>query len=195
MNILFRGAESIIYIKEGILYKERLSEKYRIPELDTKITKQRTKKECSIMKKLNLLGIPTPIYKSCEGNIIQMEYINGETVKEMTNSANDLENIFYEIGTLVNTLHINNIIHGDLTTSNFIYKDKIYIIDFGLSFISSKAEDKAVDLYVFEKSIKCAHDIKYLDPFYLGYVSKGDTKEVMTRLELVRKRGRKQENY
>lgn len=194
MKILFRGAESVIYVKEGILYKERLSKKYRIPELDNKITKQRTKKECNIMKKLNSLGIPTPIYKFCEGNIIQMEYIDGKTVKEITDSGSDLENIFYEIGTLVNTLHTNNIIHGDLTTSNFIYKNKVHIIDFGLSFISSKVEDKAVDLYVFEKSIKCAHDIKYIESFYSGYVSKENTEEVMTRLELVRKRGRKQEN-
>ena len=37
--------------------------------------------------------------------------------------------------------------HGDLTTSNFIfYKNQIYIIDFGLSQNSIKPEDHAVDL-------------------------------------------------
>ncbi|WUR03554.1 BUD32 protein kinase [Vairimorpha necatrix] len=192
MKILFRGAESVIYLKDGLLHKERLRKKYRIEELDTKIIKQRTKKEVNILIKLNALGIPCPVYKHTEGNIIKMEYIDGKNVKDLTNLSED---IFKEIGKLVNILHTNNIIHGDLTTSNFIYKDKIFVIDFGLSYISTKAEDKAVDLYVFEKSVKCAHDEKFIKNFYEGYTCQGNQEEVMTRLELVRKRGRKQEIY
>ena len=35
------------------------------------------------------------------------------------------------MGKLVGTLHKNGIMHGSLTTSNFIfYKNQIYIIDF-----------------------------------------------------------------
>lgn len=186
MSILFRGAESIIYLQNNLLYKERLSKKYRIKELDKKIIEQRTKKEVNTLKKLNFLQIPAPIYKHSKGSIIIMEYLEGKTVKELKNLS---ENIFHEIGKLVKLLHDNNIIHGDLTTSNFIYNDKIYVIDFGLSFTSTKVEDKAVDLYVFEKSVKCAHDEKYLESFYKGY----NNEEILRRLELVRKRGRKQE--
>ena len=55
-------------------------------------------------------------------------------------------------------MHNENVIHGDLTSSNImIKKDQdsidIRIIDFGLSFISDSIEHKAVDLNVFEKSI------------------------------------------
>lgn len=32
---------------------------------------------------------------------------------------------------------------------------KIFLIDFGLSFISDNIENKAVDLFVFEKSLFC----------------------------------------
>lgn len=188
MKILFRGAESIIYVKNNILHKERLCKEYRLNELDSKIIKQRTKKEIKIIKLLNSLNISCPKYLFSKDNIIMMEYIDGKTIKEFIT-----ENIFYEVGKLVFLLHKNNIVHGDLTTSNFIYRDKLYIIDFGLSFISLKNEDKAVDLFVFEKSIRCAHDEKYIDEFYEGYKSSGDTKEIMERLEKVRKRGRKHE--
>lgn len=67
-------------------------------------------------------------------------------------------------------LHNNNVIHGDLTTSNLmmVYQNSnnpiedilakkefscIYFIDFGLSYISPHSEDKAVDLYVLKRAI------------------------------------------
>lgn len=193
VEILFQGAESIIYKKEEILVKERVRKNYRIKELDEKIIKQRTKKEVNILKKLNNLNIPSPkVIKSYE-NIIEMEFIDGVSVKQLDEQKRNLEDVFFEIGRLVNRIHSNNIIHGDLTTSNFLFTDKVYIVDFGLSYISTKAEDKAVDLYVFEKSIRCAHDLRYITNFYNGYTQQDGSKEVMERLELVRKRGRKRE--
>ncbi|KAI8992251.1 hypothetical protein BDB01DRAFT_841611 [Pilobolus umbonatus] len=57
-------------------------------------------------------------------------------------------------------MHQLNIIHGDLTTSNLMIRDSnqsIVLIDFGLSFISSLAEDKAVDLYVLERAFLSTH--------------------------------------
>jgi TP53 regulating kinase-like protein len=192
-EILFQGAESVIYRKGDVLVKERLQKAYRIKELDEKIIKQRTKKEVTILKKLNSLNISTPKLIKITSNVIEMEFINGLTVKQLDKGDNDLREVFFEIGKLVSEIHKNNIIHGDLTTSNFIFTNKVFIIDFGLSYVSNKSEDKAVDLYVFEKSVGCAHDLKYLDDFYRGYNEKNEEKEVMERLELVRKRGRKRE--
>jgi TP53 regulating kinase-like protein len=192
-EILFQGAESVIYRKGDVLVKERLQKAYRIKELDDKIIKQRTKKEVTILKKLNSLNISTPKLIKITSNVIEMEFINGLTVKQLDKGDNDLREVFFEIGKLVSEIHKNNIIHGDLTTSNFIFTNKVFIIDFGLSYVSNKSEDKAVDLYVFEKSVGCAHDLKYLDDFYRGYNEKNEEKEVMERLELVRKRGRKRE--
>ncbi|KAF0988880.1 hypothetical protein HZS_2994, partial [Henneguya salminicola] len=63
------------------------------------------------------------------------------------------------ISVAVSAIHLSGVIHGDLTTSNIIveansdYEPKIYIIDFGLSFSSSSIEDRAVDLYVLERSL------------------------------------------
>ncbi len=55
-------------------------------------------------------------------------------------------------------MHGVGIIHGDLTTSNMIYKDgDIYLIDFGLGALTATVEDKAVDLYLFEKAFVATH--------------------------------------
>src|SRR3712207_8858397 len=42
--------------------------------------------------------------------------------------------ICYKIGRCAALLHANNIIHGDLTTSNFVInKERLVLLDFGLS--------------------------------------------------------------
>lgn len=52
----------------------------------------------------------------------------------------------------------SGVIHGDLTTSNMIYKDdQIYLIDFGLSYVKTSIEDRAVDLYVLERAFISTH--------------------------------------
>ena len=59
------------------------------------------------------------------------------------------------IGEAIGRLHANGVMHGDLTTSNVMLHKNVdniqldlnclYIIDFGLSYISENLEDKAVD--------------------------------------------------
>ena len=98
-----------------------------------------------------------------------------------------------KIGEQVSILHKNDIIHGDLTTSNTILKDdKVYIIDFGLGFISSKVEDKAVDLHLIKQALEAKHWQNWeqlFEKFCLGY-SYEDSKKVIERLDIVEKRGR-----
>ena len=58
------------------------------------------------------------------------------------------------MGELVGQVHAAGFVHGDLTTSNFIFDaetSKFSIIDFGLSATSNKEEARAVDLHVLEK--------------------------------------------
>ena len=78
------------------------------------------------------------------------------------------------------------------------------VIDFGLSCVTHKAEDRAVDLFVFEKALSASHrrSPEWLPVFYEGYrevslsfptdASSSDKyQQTMTRLENVRLRGRK----
>ena len=76
------------------------------------------------------------------------------------------EEICKKIGMEVALLHKSGIIHGDLTTSNMIVKEneltakpsfQLYLIDFGLGFISKREEDKAVDLYLLHEVLESTH--------------------------------------
>lgn len=192
MKILAQGAEAIVYEDGDIIIKERISKNYRIPEIDSKLIKTRTKREAKILQKLYENRLHAPKLFKTEENRIYMEKIDGITVKQAINDEN-ASDLMKKVGEIVAKLHNLDIVHGDLTTMNFLIKNnEIYVIDFGLSFFSSKEEDKAVDLYVFERALKCGHKEEYSDAFYQGYMSIGSN-NVLKRLENVRLRGRKRE--
>jgi len=106
-----------------------------------------------------------------------------------------MKDLAVSIGATLAKLHTNNIVHGDLTTSNMMLRNNgsLVLLDFGLSFTSSQVEDKAVDLYVLERALSSTHpnsDLlaeKILEVYSTG---KGSTK-ILERLQEVRARGRK----
>lgn len=189
MIFIAQGAEARVYEDGDTVVKERISKPYRIPEIDSRIIKSRTRKESKTMATLSELGISVPRLIKTEENKIYMEKIPGTILKHCLNDANYLQ-LMHDAGEIVAKVHDAGIIHGDLTTLNFILSDRLYLIDFGLSFNSLRDEDKAVDLHVLEKAIRCAHTEKYIVPFYKGYAGSA---EVLKRLESVRLRGRKRE--
>ena len=102
--------------------------------------------------------------------------------------------ILESIGEQISKLHDNNIIHGDLTTSNMIVKEgKVYFIDFGLGFISNKIEDKAVDLHLLKQALESKHHENWEESFneiLRGYNKSKNFKDVINRLDKVERRGR-----
>lgn len=102
-----------------------------------------------------------------------------------------------KIGKQVALLHKNDIIHGDLTTSNTILQEKtnkIYIIDFGLGFISKRLEDKAVDLHLIKQALEAKHWQNHEQLFaeFLKTYTKElqDSQKVLDQLKKVESRGR-----
>ncbi|MBU0957863.1 MAG: Kae1-associated serine/threonine protein kinase [Nanoarchaeota archaeon] len=74
-------------------------------------------------------------------------------------------------------------------TENF----KIFLIDFGLGYISNKLEDKAVDIHLLKQALEAKHFQNYealLKSFLKGYKNSENSKQVLERLEAVEKRGR-----
>lgn len=138
-----------------------------------------------------------------------MEYIsNSETVSDyiyklsdMSNEKHteELKNVSAEMGRVIGKMHHNNIIHGDLTTSNILVQHiddcwKLFLIDFGLSYTKSSDEDKAVDLYVLERALLSKHsDVSwFFDNFLTHYAGfNKSTERVVKKLSEVRSRGRK----
>jgi len=193
-TILAKGAEATITKKESSVIKERLQKTYRLPELDSELRKTRTKKEAKILKKLGTIA-PKLIY-SDEESKLELEYIEGDVVK---NILDDQIKLAIEIGKNTTIMHDLDIIHGDLTTSNMILdkKGKLKFIDFGLSFVSDKEEDKAVDLHLFKEAVESKHfrkEKEIWDNFIKGYNPK-NKKQILKRLELVETRGRNKQKY
>ena len=195
----FTGAEAEIFKTENSIIKKRVSKKYRLDEIDKSIRKSRTKKEAKLICKMYDLDIKVPKLIRYDNTSIEMELIKGSTVKEYINImcqniSNDslIRDILLKCGKLIKMLHENDIIHGDLTTLNLLCNENdIYVIDFGLSFISKKVEDKAVDLFTFEKSIKCIHNEKFIKNVLEGYGEMD--KEMTNKIDEIRKRGRKRD--
>jgi Kae1-associated kinase Bud32 len=194
MEILYRGAESIIRVAEyegrKAIMKERIKKGYRIDQIDDSLRKLRTRKEVKLLTEARKSGVPTPqiLHVDEGGQAIVMEFIEGKRVKELLNSSNehDVRKICLEIGRMVGKLHSAGIIHGDLTTSNMIMKEgRIYFIDFGLGEFSRRVEDQGVDLNLLYEAMKSTH-IKILNICWRNIVT-GYEKEYKGAEQVLRK--------
>lgn len=151
-----KGAEAIITKEKEIVRKNRISKNYRIKIIDEKLRKQRTRNEATLMRLARRAGINVPAIIE-EGMFqLSMEFIDGQKIKDIFEK--DYKKLSEKIAESVARMHENDIIHGDLTTSNMILKDdEIYFIDFGLGFVSKRAEDKAIDLFLLHEAIESTH--------------------------------------
>ncbi|MFH1455369.1 MAG: KEOPS complex kinase/ATPase Bud32 [archaeon] len=202
MKVIHQGAEAVIKFKDGTILKEREKKTYRIYDLDDKIRKRSTRSEVKLLQKAKKI-IPVPdIIDFCDKEmIIKMQYIEGKKLRDIVDdlSVKERKDIFKRVGKKVAKLHNEHIIHGDLTTSNLIVTDKIYFIDFGLGFISTKVEDKAVDLQLLKKAIHSKH-YKYakecFEAVIEGYKEEAkDFKILENRLKKVESRGRYKKKF
>ena len=162
VKLIKKGAEADIYTgvwkNNKSIFKIRKIKNYRNASLDSKIRKQRTIKESQILSQVKSFGIPSPLvyFVDLGKTMIVMQEIPGKPVHDLS----ELKIVQYskEIGKLVGLLHKNGVMHGDLTTSNFIlFKNIIYMIDFGLSQNTIKPEDHAVDLRLIKEILNSAH--------------------------------------
>jgi Kae1-associated kinase Bud32 len=196
---LSSGAEAIIFRDGEKIVKDRIPKSYRIPEIDAALRNFRTRREAKVIERLNKIGLNVPRMISSQDNKIEMEYIDGPQIKRLLDKDPSLAK---SVGIALAKMHDNEIIHGDLTTSNMIMKgdngDKnntLYFIDFGLSFFSKRIEDKAVDIHLFKQALESKHYSvfdKAYKHFLDGYRPK-DRSDVLKRLGEVEARGRYKE--
>ncbi len=190
-KIIQQGAEAIITLKNNQILKDRIKKSYRLSVLDDKLRKSRTKSEAKIIDKLkNIIFVPKII--STEKNQIIMQYIDGKKLSEHLENL-DYQKISKQIGQAITKLHNQDIIHGDLTTSNMILKtNKLYLIDFGLGFHSHKIEDKAVDLHLLKQALEAKH-FKIADTciaIILKNYKPDNYKLIIDRIPVIESRGR-----
>ncbi len=171
-HVIARGAEAVLRRDGDRLVKDRVRKGYRIPQLDSRIRSQRTRREESLLARARRAGANAPAVLSGGGNELVMEWIDGDRLKDVLNGMKPKERgeVFRQIGEALGRLHSAGIVHGDVTTSNMILRDgKLFVIDFGLGKTSRRVEDFAVDLYVLMEALKAAH-FKIIDSAWKGIV-------------------------
>lgn len=194
------GAEAILVKEKWFGYnsikKIRIPKNYRIKQLDMELRNSRTITESKLLTAAKNIGVLTPyIYEiDLSSSTIIMEDIKGIIVKDALYSDISLERkieIVYEIGKHVGNLHNNDLIHGDLTTSNILLRgDDLVFIDFGLGKFSKAIEDIAVDILLIKKCFISTHtenSKEFFFSFQEGY------KETMTKAKSVFRRAIKVE--
>ncbi len=180
------GAEAEITLENGFILKKRIVKKYREPQLDLRIRRERNKKEARLLVKASQKVNVPKIIDTSEFSI-KMEFIKGIKLKDKEN----LKGLEKRMGEQIGLLHSLKIFHGDLTTSNILLKkDEIYLIDFGLA-DRGKIEDFATDLKVLFECVKASHTGFSETSFFEGYSKQMlEHNQVFTRLKKVYERGR-----
>jgi Kae1-associated kinase Bud32 len=197
-----QGAEAIISKEDGKILKDRIAKGYRIPALDNRLRKLRTRNEAKLLSEARRARVPTPQVIEVSETKIVMEDIEGETVKVIFNNIHEERSdelkksteMAYNIGQLIARLHKAGIVHGDLTTSNMILRnDELVFIDFGLGFFSTRTEDYGQDLAVLKEAIKATH-FQLFEQLWKeiqnGYLEEWPEENIFKVLEAIEKRGR-----
>ena len=210
--LIQQGAEARLYKSEFFgrptIIKERFVKSYRVSSLDQKLTHRRMNQEARCMARCRRNGIRAPAvyHLDHKERCIYMEEVVGTvTLKEFIRGVDragetgeeTLRELVRSIGKILARMHDCDVVHGDLTTSNMLYKSEqqeITLIDFGLSSVSSLAEDKGVDLYVLERAFLSTHpNTEQLFQLLLQSYCEAckDAGPVVAKLDEVRLRGRK----
>ena len=173
-HLIGKGAEADIrrasYLGWECVVKERVKKRYRLEELDTIIRLRRTVREGRFLYLIKDFGILSPYIWDIDKKryTLTMSYIPGNLAKEEIERGN--LDCCYNIGVIVGKLHERDIVHNDLTTSNFIV-----VKESGINGIGKDTEDS--------KDHRLSSDLNQRD---LGY-SKEDKDSLKIDRELLEK--------
>ncbi len=196
-SLIKKGAEADIYLVgwygKRAIAKVRTVKPYRHKYLDFDIRKRRTVHEAQMLSVVKQFGVASPyVYFvdpiSC---ILFMEFVPGRNAKEIISPQ-----ISLNIGICVGLLHSRSLIHGDLTTSNFLVNRKLHLLDFGLSFYSDRLEDKAVDVRLVKETFGSLHHVQYESLFsnflrgYSAILGNNLAKKVLMKVSSIERRVR-----
>jgi Kae1-associated kinase Bud32 len=202
--LLKKGSEAdlllIDWYGKRALSKLRTQRFYRNPILDKELRHRRTIHEAEMLSKAKEARIRSPyVYflDTCRNEII-MEYIEGAILKSVFSV-----DLALKLGECIAKLHSKNIIHGDITTSNFILENhsqnkhtELAIIDFGLSFFSQRLEDMASDVRMLKEVLNSVHYEIFDQAFlnfseeYSSFSPSGRGRKVLRKVDEIQSRGR-----
>jgi TP53 regulating kinase-like protein len=202
--LIKKGSEADLYLidwyDKQAISKLRTKRSYRHPLLDRELRYRRTIHEAEMLSKAKEIGIRSPslYFLDTQRNEIIMEYIEGVNLKTVLSA-----DLALKLGECVAKLHFKNIIHGDVTTSNFILErlsrqndTRLAIIDFGLSFYSQRLEDMASDVRMLKEVLNSVHHELFDQTFpnfvkaYSSFSPYERGRKVMRKVDEIEGRGR-----
>ncbi len=196
-----QGAEALVDLEPdaGRVTKRREPKRYRHPELDDRLRRERTTLEARLTSLARRAGVPTPVLTDVDpiDARLEFEYVGEADLRD----GLSVERV-RDVGRHLARLHRAGFVHGDPTTRNVRVgrterpsrdgdRERTFLIDFGLGYHTDHVEDYAMDLHVFDQSlVGTATDPTPLrEAVREGYREIGDHR-VLERLEDVEGRGR-----
>lgn len=188
-RVVPRGAEAEVVLCGADAVKRRVPKRYRLPELDERLRRERTRTEARLLSAARRAGVATPVVRDVDGTTITMERVEGTVLKAALDPGT-----VRAAGRAVGLLHGAGIVHGDLTSSNMLLRDgRLVLIDFGLSQATEELEARGVDVHVLLQTLASSSP----DPeplakaFADGYrAAFRDADAVLAREAEIRRRGR-----
>ena len=163
--LLKRGAEAELRRTEWhgrpAVEKIRLPKAYRHERIDRELRTSRLRAEVRLMAEARGVGVSVPIIYDVDlaRDRLVMEFVDGPTAKELLQRGRGGPSEIAEaIGRLAGTLHAHGIVHGDLTTSNMLWREgRLYVIDFSMGEKTESLEAQGVDLRLLKEAWTSAH--------------------------------------
>jgi N6-L-threonylcarbamoyladenine synthase/protein kinase Bud32 len=201
-SVIGRGAEAIVTVGRfgdvTTAEKRRIPKGYRHPDIEKALTQSRVRSESRMLIAMRGAGIRTPYVLDVDdvGMTIRMELLRGPRLASILNvlGPDAQERSVHEMGRTAGILHRNDMVHGDLTTSNFIMMEEgLGLIDCSLAERTEEVEKKGVDLRLFFEVFSSTHQglERFEGSFRSGYDSEyPGSANVWEKLSEINSRGR-----
>jgi N6-L-threonylcarbamoyladenine synthase/protein kinase Bud32 len=186
-----QGAEATVTVGAETVEKRRRRRTYRHPELDGRLRDERTRREARLTSEARRAGVPTPLVHDIDPAeaTLTVQYVGDCELR-----AALTESRVREFAAHLARLHGAGVVHGDPTPRNArVDGDRVFLIDFGLGYYSSRPEDHAMDLHVLAGSLAGTDDDadRLVTAARDSYRETGDP-AVLDRLDDIQTRGRYQ---
>lgn len=201
-----RGAEATLRKVDWwgfpAILKDRDSKAYRPKALDERLRRERTRTEVRLLVEARRLGVRTPIVYDVdlEKHRIILEELEGKTLRdlleELAGDASTLAPAARTFGRALGKLHAGGVAHGDLTSSNVVFRSgpdgPCALLDFSMGTKSAGVEELGIDLHLVEEDLKALHPkgATLFRAFLEGYAETNPTGEAAVRKRAREIRGR-----
>jgi len=205
-TIIKVAAESVVSrtrrLGLDVAVKERRAKRYRHPSIDSRLTNERIVQESRLipLARRARVRVPAVLDVDLARSSLVIEFVPGPTAKEMIerakgrDSSREKSRLCREIGRMAGRLHAAGIVHGDLTTSNFIVSPEgPVMIDFGLARRADDDESRGADLILLEHAFRGLHpeQASLLAEVWRGYrESFAEADGALRHAEVIRSRRR-----